>query len=64
MFNWLIKLLGGYTEREYIETYDKTLAQVRSGYERVIGELKKELKQAHKNDMPRDPKTGRFVSRK
>jgi hypothetical protein len=54
--NWLIKLLGGVPAKEYdraIKANEKLLAQLH------VYAMK--LKQAQKNDTPKDPKTGRFM---
>ena len=58
MINWIIKLLGGYTQRDIdmVVTRHNTLKVTNC-------ELLAKLKKAQKNDMPRDPKTGRFIEK-
>lgn len=58
MINWIIKLLGGYTFDEY-DRKDQICAEIARDYYA----LKDKLKQARKNDTPRDPKTERFVKK-
>lgn len=47
----IVKFLGGYS---VFDIYEKEL---------IIEKLEEELKQARKNDVPPDPKTGRFVKK-
>lgn len=59
MFNWLIKLLGGYTEEEYkLEIDCSRLLREK------ISAMREELEQSRKNDVSRDPQTGRFVKKR
>lgn len=55
MKNWLIRRLGGYTRCDF------SLERLRLCNE--IRLLNERLEKAQKNDSPRDPETGRFVSK-
>lgn len=60
MRNWLIRLLGGYTKKEWAQTYND-LGQYKTKdhfQKQEIAQLKQTLREARKNDH-RDSK-GRF----
>lgn len=52
MIKAIIKMLGGYTECEMQKVI------------KLVESLQKDLTKAQKNDSPKDPKTGKFVTKK
>ena len=59
----IMKILGFYITRTNWKIISETQeVRVNLLLDRII-ELKNKLKQSQRNDMPRDPKTGRFIKR-
>lgn len=58
MKDWIIKLLGGYTEDEHKAAWD--LYHEKCNH---LNNVFRQLEKARKNAPLRDPKTGRFVKK-